>query len=198
MNFRVRSGALMVVLVAVLGLACHPGRTGGPADAGRRGGDRGSGQAEAGAAGRGDPEEGGLAGVTAAHNRVREPLGLPPLVWSEELARFAQTWADKLKRKGCRLQHRPGSGPDAQRYGENIFSMTGQTPSPGDVVGSWAAEVENYDAKKDRCRGVCGHYTQIVWRKSERVGCARATCGDTEIWVCNYDPPGNFVGQRPY
>jgi hypothetical protein len=25
-----------------------------------------------------------------------------------------------------------------------------------------------------------------------------ATCGGTEVWVCNYDPAGNVLGQRPY
>jgi uncharacterized protein YkwD len=147
---------------------------------------------------RGDPEQGRLAGITAAHNRVREPLGLPPLIWSDELAAYAQSWVDKLERKGCPLQHRPRTGPDAQRHGENIFSMTGQSATVNDVVDSWAAEVEQYDAKTNRCKGVCGHYTQIVWRASQRVGCAMAACGDTEVWLCNYDPPGNFVGQRPY
>ena len=144
------------------------------------------------------PESGRLAGITAAHNRVREPLGLPPLAWSPELARFAQAWADKLRRGGCRLQHRPRSGTDAQRYGENIYSASGQTPGVADVVDAWAEERKDYDARKNRCRGVCGHYTQIVWRASQRLGCAMATCGDTEVWVCNYDPPGNFVGERPY
>jgi hypothetical protein len=72
---------------------------------------------------RGDPEAGRLAGITAAHNRVRERVGVPPLEWSPELARYAQRWADKLKQRGCRLDHRPGSGPDAQRHGENLFSQ---------------------------------------------------------------------------
>lgn len=139
-----------------------------------------------------------LAGVTAAHNRVRERLGIAPLTWSSELAQFAQAWADKLQRRGCELQHRPRSGPDKQRHGENIYSATGQRSSPGDVVDAWAEEVKDYDARTDRCRGICGHYTQIVWRKSQRLGCAMATCGATEVWVCNYDPPGNFLGERPY
>jgi pathogenesis-related protein 1 len=143
-------------------------------------------------------EPGRLAGITAAHNKVRDPLGLPALIWSDDLARFAQTWADKLKRKGCQLNHRPRSGPDAQKYGENIYSSTGHAPTAADVVDTWAAEVADYNAKTGRCKGVCGHYTQIVWRKSQRVGCGMAACGDTEVWVCNYDPPGNFLGQKPY
>ncbi|MEZ4451979.1 MAG: CAP domain-containing protein [Nannocystaceae bacterium] len=146
----------------------------------------------------GDPEPDRLAGLTAAHNRIRGDLGLPPLTWSPEIARYAQAWADKLQQKGCGLRHRPDSGPDAERYGENIFSMTGADPSAAEVVDTWAAEVAGYDVKTNRCRGVCGHYTQVVWRKSQRLGCGMASCGDTEVWVCNYDPPGNFIGERPY
>lgn len=190
--------ALLAVLVAALGLACRADRAGQTVTPGEPTSEAKSTGGSAPAETRGDPEAGRLAGITAAHNRVREPLGLPPLVWSDELARYAQAWVDKLQRKGCPLQHRPRSGRDAQRHGENLFSMTGQTPTVEDVVGSWAAEVEQYDARSNRCKGVCGHYTQVVWRKSQRVGCAMATCGDTEIWSCNYDPPGNFVGERPY
>lgn len=139
-----------------------------------------------------------MVGMTAAHNRVRAGLDIAPLEWSQELARFAQKWADRLGRGGCDLEHRPRSGPDAQKYGENIFSATGQQADPAMVVNEWAAEVSGYDARRNRCKGVCGHYTQIVWRATTKVGCGMATCGDTEVWVCNYDPPGNYLGQRPY
>lgn len=139
-----------------------------------------------------------VAGVTAAHNRIREGLRLPPLEWAPELADYAQRWADKLKRRGCPLDHRPRSGPDAQRFGENIYSRTGPPARAEEVVDRWAAELADYDAKTHRCRGVCGHYTQIVWRDSRRLGCAAAACGETEVWVCNYDPPGNVLGERPY
>ena len=76
--------------------------------------------------------------------------------------------------------------------------MSGDTPTADIVVDAWAAEVKDYNAKTHRCKGVCGHYTQIVWRKSQQVGCGMAACGDTKVWVCNYDPPGNFNGERPY
>ncbi len=49
---------------------------------------------------------------------------------------------------------------------------------------------------------VCGHYTQIVWKNTERIGCGKATARRDGIfkvyWVCQYDPSGNYVGQRPY
>jgi uncharacterized protein YkwD len=144
-------------------------------------------------------ESGRFAGMTAAHNRVRARLKIAPLEWSPELARFAQKWADKLARRGCDLQHRPRTGPDAQRHGENIFAISGAPATADTVVDAWAAEAEFYDARTNRCKGVCGHYTQVVWRASKRVGCGMATCGDDiEVWVCNYDPRGNWNGERPY
>jgi hypothetical protein len=66
--------------------------------------------------------------------------------------------------------------------------------------------VSDYDYATNKCSGVCGHYTQIVWGATTHLGCAKKTCttnnpfgkGSWEIWVCNYSPPGNFVGKKPY
>lgn len=64
----------------------------------------------------------------------------------------------------------------------------------------WAAEEQHYDAEANTCAEgqLCGHYTQVVWANSGNLGCAMATCGSGRVWVCNYDPPGNWAGQRPF
>ena len=54
------------------------------------------------------------------HNKVRADVGSPSLQWSVELAGYAQAWADHLA-KDCKMEHRPYSGPWAQKHGENIF-----------------------------------------------------------------------------
>jgi hypothetical protein len=45
---------------------------------------------------------------------------------------------------------------------------------------------------------VVGHYTQIVWRNTQSVGCALVGNGRTDFLVCRYSPAGNFYGERPY
>jgi Uncharacterized protein with SCP/PR1 domains len=130
--------------------------------------------------------------MLAVHNAVRARVGMPPLAWSDRLAARSQDWADTLLARK-QFIHRPNS-----TYGENLFEITGATASPAQVVNAWAAESRNYDYSSNRCSGVCGHYTQIVWGDTKEVGCAVARGGGREVWVCNYDPPGNWAGRRPY
>ncbi len=130
--------------------------------------------------------------LLAAHNAVRSRVGLKPLEWSDDLAAFAQQWADYLASNG-KFFHRRKSP-----YGENLFEISGGGASPAQVVNDWASEARDYQYSTNTCRKVCGHYTQIVWRNTKRVGCAVARRKRTEVWVCNYDPPGNWIGKRPY
>jgi uncharacterized protein YkwD len=127
-----------------------------------------------------------------AHNAIRARVDVSPLIWSDQLVQVAQDWANHLIATGA-LYHRPNN-----RYGENIYAISGGHATPAEVVGSWANEAWGYDIRSNTCSGVCGHYTQIVWGKSRAVGCAVATDRRRDVWVCNYDPPGNVIGFRPY
>lgn len=147
----------------------------------------------------GEPPE--MRGMTAAHNRARAAVDppatqpLPPLTWSPQLAAVAQAHADK-----CVFSHSKGT------YGENLFATGGTSATPEDVVAVWVKEAENYDLSTNSCSGTCGHYTQVVWASSRWLGCGVAECtrnspfggGSWQLWVCNYDPPGNFIGKPPY
>jgi pathogenesis-related protein 1 len=157
------------------------------------------------------PEAGRLAGITAAHNAARAAVDppadppIPPLTWDPQVAAVAQAWADDLASRGCPLEHA------STGYGENIF-WSGGSATPEDVVELWVLEGGCYDYDAIECFPetcscihfpcpTCWHYTQVVWRGSERLGCGVADCpGGGEIWVCNYDPAGNVnVGTtRPY
>jgi uncharacterized protein YkwD len=130
--------------------------------------------------------------MLASHNSLRARVGVPALAWSEALAARAQDWADTLLARK-QFFHRPNSP-----YGENLFEIRGARVLPAQVVDEWASESRAYDYRSNKCLGVCGHYTQIVWRDTREVGCAVARDLQQEVWVCNYNPPGNWVGKRPY
>ena len=146
-----------------------------------------------------------LAGITAAHNAIRERVGAPPLIWDDRLAATAQSWAnrciDKAAPRGV-IDHNPDRSLGHPWYvGENLFASTARV-SAQKAVDAWAAEVADYDYARNRCaRGrTCGHYTQVVWSASQSVGCATHYChrlGYGYVVVCNYGPGGN-AGGRPY
>ncbi|XP_051192114.1 pathogenesis-related protein PRB1-3-like [Lolium perenne] len=133
------------------------------------------------------------------HNAVRMARWELPLTWSTRLESYARWWASQ-RRGDCALRH---SFPEGQfALGENIFwGGAGAAWSPGDAVKDWAAEGVDYSYAANACAPGrdCGHYTQIVWRGTASVGCARVVCDDGGVFItCNYYPPGNVVGQRPY
>ncbi|XP_058114336.1 pathogenesis-related protein PRB1-3-like [Magnolia sinica] len=129
----------------------------------------------------------------APHNLIRAQLGLRPLSWSDELASFAESWGNQ-RRRDCALIH------SNSNYGENIFWGSGKNWQPSDAVAAWAAEKQYYDPQRNQClERDCLHYTQMVWRQSLRVGCAKVICGRGDTYItCDYDPHGNVIGQRPF
>jgi pathogenesis-related protein 1 len=145
--------------------------------------------------------------MVAAHNRWRQEVGAPEVKWSAHLAATAQGWADKLQQnQGCKMTHSGTSG-----LGENLYWASPLSYSDGTkktqavnatrVTDAWGSEKKHYDYASNTCAGgkVCGHYTQVVWKTTTEIGCAKAVCGDhSQVWVCHYAPPGNWRGQRPY
>jgi pathogenesis-related protein 1 len=146
--------------------------------------------------------------VLYEHNRARRAVGVPPLVWSTELSAYAQDWAGFLAANSCELHHRfELQREDGRSYGENLFAQgysgafAGWDPSGG--VRDWVGEKNLYPGGPlGKDWHSAGHYTQVVWRASRRVGCGFALCrrGDWtwRLLACNYDPPGNYLGQKPY
>jgi len=145
--------------------------------------------------------------MLAAHNAVRarslpgSAEALPPLKWSSEAEKVAAAWAEK-----CVFEHNPGRG----RMGENLSAATMNMWTTREVVLDWASEEEDYDYASNTCAPgkVCGHYTQLVWRETTHVGCVVRVCSKNspwgaevptwKLWVCNYTPPGNIEGEKPY
>ncbi|KAK9097094.1 hypothetical protein Sjap_022591 [Stephania japonica] len=128
--------------------------------------------------------------IVVPQNAARAQVGVGPLVWDETVAATARNYANQ-RAGDCSLVH---SGN--RNYGENLAMSTGSL-SPAEAVKLWTDERQHYDYSSNSCVGVCGHYTQVVWASSVRLGCASVTCSSGGTFViCNYYPPGNFIGQR--
>ena len=164
--------------------------------------------------------------VLQAHNAERQQLatfGVQPLQWSPELAALARDWAQQQVVKTSAPSHRPSAqlsalnplAPGAQ-LGENIawgWPVDELGVPASYVVDVWIAEKQYYHHDRDDgnrgwavppgCTpppgGTCGHYTQVVWKTTQRVGCGMAVKPSTEaLLVCNYYPLANVPGVRAY
>jgi len=138
--------------------------------------------------------------LVSLHNKVRADVGVGPVTWSKKLAMYAQQWANHLASTNCSLQHRPPSGKWKREYGENLFMGTAGYFGVADAVKSWEDEKKYYRGQTlDHSNWYdSGHYTQMVWKESQQIGCAKVECNGNVIVICNYDPPGNILGQKPY
>lgn len=130
-----------------------------------------------------------------AHNAARAQVSVGAMIWNATVAAYAQTYANQMAAT-CNLVH--SNGP----YGENLAWGSSSTFTGTAAVNLWVAEKQYYTYSTNTCAAgkVCGHYTQVVWQNSVRLGCARVTCnnGGGTFIICSYDPPGNYVGQKPY
>ncbi|OIV96112.1 hypothetical protein TanjilG_13044 [Lupinus angustifolius] len=126
------------------------------------------------------------------HNQAREEVGVGPLSWNHTLQAYAQNYANE-RIQDCNMEH--SYGPFGENLAEGYDEMKGS-----DAVKFWLTEKPDYDYYSNSCvHDECGHYTQIVWRDSVHVGCARAKCDNDWVFViCSYYPPGNVEGERPY
>ncbi|XP_006107008.1 peptidase inhibitor 16 isoform X2 [Myotis lucifugus] len=138
------------------------------------------------------------------HNLYRAQASPPAanmlqMRWDAELAAFAKAYAQQ-----CVWGHNKERG----RRGENLFAITDEGMDVPLAVEQWHVEREHYNFSAATCEPgqMCGHYTQVVWAKTDRIGCGSHFCEklqgveetNVHLLVCNYEPPGNVRGRRPF
>jgi hypothetical protein len=141
--------------------------------------------------------------LLAAHNRERGAAGIAALEWDDSLAADAALWALHLAELND-LEHSPDDPDDLDPQGENLWLGTRTRFSPEEMVGTWIEEKERFkpgvfpDNSLTGDLDDVGHYTQLMWRDTERVGCAVEANGEFDILVCRYSAAGNVIGERPF
>lgn len=135
--------------------------------------------------------------IVVLHNQVRASAGVRPLHWDASLAAAADAYAIRLARTG-----RWGHSPQAERpgQGENLWMGTRGAFGIDQMVGAWASEGRWF--RRGRFPNVSangtwsevGHYSQMIWPGSVRVGCAVRSSARNDYLVCRYSPAGNVMG----
>lgn len=130
------------------------------------------------------------------HNLYRRNVTPPAsdmcyMEWNEKLAKDATAWA-----KLCKFEHGFVDGSDFA--GQNLYM--GWDKQGVRAVRLWYEEYNFYDIHQVKCSPEknCGHYTQMVWAQSRRLGCGVARCDNSFYVVCHYSPRGNLVETPPY
>jgi hypothetical protein len=118
------------------------------------------------------------------------------LGWNVQLAAAAQQYAGTCRRDPIDPTKFAHSGTPGQ--GESL--AWGPGLSGGDAAALWYSEVSIYNFDAPVCceppqSPKVGHFTQMVWRTTNQIGCASATCGGQTLWVCRYTPKGNINAQ---
>jgi len=163
--------------------------------------------------------------IVKVHNELRnkvamgnETNGAQPqaanmrkMVWDDELATIAQRWTDQCKFGHDHLRNLC----DGTYVGQNAYwGASSRQMSPysalgvsEDAVRSWYSEVKSPGFDSSHVSPFvfehgAGHYTQVVWAESDRVGCGLRYYKDdgwfSHLVVCNYAVGGNMQGAEMY
>uniref|UniRef100_A0A3Q2VHX7 GLI pathogenesis related 1 n=1 Tax=Haplochromis burtoni TaxID=8153 RepID=A0A3Q2VHX7_HAPBU len=119
------------------------------------------------------------------HNLARSSVSPPAtdmlyMTWDEALAITAKAWAKRcIFDHNIYLKDASRVHPTFPSVGENIW--TAHPPSQfntSKAIKRWVDEVKDYSYQENSCNKVCGHYTQVVWASTYKVGCAVQLCPD--------------------
>lgn len=105
------------------------------------------------------------------HNAKRALHGAPALSWDADLASKASSWA-----QGCKWGHTPNIN-----YGQNLAMGTGDSFGADQSVKMWYDEVKQYNFASGGFSSATGHFTQLVWKATTKLGCAVETCSNAQL-----------------
>jgi hypothetical protein len=136
--------------------------------------------------------------VLSAQNVERRAAGLTEFRWDPQLAANAARYAASLAATN-RWQHSEAHERIGQ--GENLWMGTRSAYQPEEMVNDWLVEKRVFRAgrfpnvSKTGKMADVGHYTQLIWPATHRVGCAVDSSTNWDYLVCRYAEPGNVEGE---
>lgn len=134
------------------------------------------------------------------HNCHRARYGVAPVEWDWNLAQQAQAYANRA----TRFEHSSKQDRANPPQGENLAADFSTQSSVETSTAGWISEEPNYNCATNTCpRPPCGHWTQMLWEGTTKIGCGAGKdvldsgLPHSEHLVCRYAPAGNVIGRRP-
>lgn len=94
-----------------------------------------------------------------------------------------------------------GSGSRAARVAPAFVTPPAPPPQGypdyASCITAWADEESSYSYASPGFSHATGHFTQVAWASTARVGCGKRSCANGALIVCHYAPAGNVIGQFP-
>eukprot|EP00092_Neocalanus_flemingeri_P017311 GFUD01018723.1.p1 GENE.GFUD01018723.1~~GFUD01018723.1.p1 ORF type:complete len:419 (+),score=119.43 GFUD01018723.1:73-1257(+) len=128
------------------------------------------------------------------------------MVWDSELAVVAQAHADQ-----CVFEHDCSDCRRVERFGvgQNLYiykqSLRRAATDWERAITDWYEEVTIFSNKKVepfKFRAAIGHYSQMVWADTDKVGCGATSYREgkwfSTLYTCNYGPNGNYIRGQMY
>ncbi len=131
---------------------------------------------------------------TDYHNMYRSKHHVEPLVQDPRLDQVAQKYAEKLALLGSTDHSDLKFGNETM--GENIFSQIGSLVTADETVRKFYEEINDYNwSNPSSVKVAVGHFKQLVWKGTKRIGCGVAEKNNQYYVVVNYYPAGNVYGE---
>ncbi len=138
-----------------------------------------------------------LSDVLQSHNYYRARHSAPSLTISQRLNQIAQKYAEYLAATS-KFEHSRNKLGD-ESLGENLYMQWishGKVPVSGrKAAKAWYDEIDLYSFKHPKYSEETGHFTQMIWQATQKMGVGVALSADgREVYiVTNYYPTGNII-----
>ena len=126
--------------------------------------------------------------ILTNHNYHRKRHQVDALERSEEIEKVAQAYSEHLAEIEQLVHSHNGYGENLYYcWASNSICVTGEKASQ-----SWYSEVSKYNFNSPGYIPGTGHFSQLVWKGSKKIGCGAACNSKNKCYVsCNYSPAGN-------
>ena len=116
---------------------------------------------------------------------------IPPVMWDNKIQSSAQFWANKLAQTNLFIH-------SSNNYGENL-ALIGNKPiddktfSVLSAIQAWYNEINIYNYSNPKFNMNTGHFTQLIWKSSTKIGVGVAqNFKGNIIVVMQFSPSGNY------